>query len=177
MSLATTHDSADDSPGLLLWQVTNRWQAAIRATLKPFDLTHVQFVLLATLTYLGTSGAVTQKALADMAVTDPMMTSQVLRTLESRGLVHRPPHPSDRRARAVAVTESGRDLTNEAVIAVESCDTAFFGSLGADLPRFTASLRSLRQIGPQVSHRSTVPGRISAPVDPTSSTTPDVYAE
>ena len=32
MSLATQHDSADESPGLLLWQVTNRWQAAQRAT-------------------------------------------------------------------------------------------------------------------------------------------------
>src|SRR5690349_5182769 len=137
MSLATQHESADDSPGLLLWQVTNRWQAAQRAALKPFDITHVQFVLLATLTYLEASGAVTQRALADMAATDPMMTSQVLRTLESRGLVHRPPHPTDRRARAVAVTEAGRDLVNEAVVAVEACDTSFFAGLGGDLPAFT----------------------------------------
>jgi len=35
------HD-ADHSPGLLLWQVTNTWQAAQRAALRPFDLTHVQ---------------------------------------------------------------------------------------------------------------------------------------
>lgn len=145
MSLATRHESADDSPGLLMWQVTNRWQAAQRAALKPYDLTHVQFVLLATLTYLESSGPVTQKALAGMAVTDPMMTSQVLRTLESRGLVHRPPHPGDRRARAVAVTDSGRDLTNRAVVAVETCDAAFFAGLGADLPTFTEALRTLRQ--------------------------------
>ncbi|WP_199513853.1 MarR family winged helix-turn-helix transcriptional regulator [Nucisporomicrobium flavum] len=147
MSLATRHESADDSPGLLLWQVTNRWQAAQRAALKPYDITHVQFVLLATLTYLQASGAVTQRALADMAATDPMMTSQVLRTLESRGLVHRPPHPTDRRARAVAVTEAGRDLANEAVVAVEACDTAFFAGLGGDLPGFTKALRVLRQGG------------------------------
>ena len=44
--------SADDSTGLLLWQVTNRWQAAQRAALKPHGLTHVQFVLLASLTWL-----------------------------------------------------------------------------------------------------------------------------
>ncbi|WIM98542.1 MarR family transcriptional regulator [Actinoplanes oblitus] len=145
MSLATAHESADDSPGLLLWQVTNRWQAAQRAALKPFDITHVQFVLLATLTYLQASGPVTQKALAGMAATDPMMTSQVLRTLESRGLVHRPPHPTDRRARAVAVTEAGRDLANRAVIAVEACDAAFFAGLGDNLPVFLTALRSLRQ--------------------------------
>lgn len=143
MSLATRHADAGDSPGLLLWQVTNRWQAAQRAALKPFDITHVQFVLLATLTYLAASGPVTQKALAAMAATDPMMTSQVLRTLETRALVHRPPHPADRRARAVAVTDAGRELANRAVVAVEACDAAFFAALGDDLPAFTAALRTL----------------------------------
>jgi DNA-binding MarR family transcriptional regulator len=145
MSLDTRHASADDSPGLLLWQVTNRWQAAQRAALRPFDITHVQFVLLATLTYLESSGPVTQKTLADMAATDPMMTSQVLRTLESRELVHRPAHPTDRRARAVAVTPAGRDLANRTVVAVEACDATFFAGLGADLPTFTAALRTLRR--------------------------------
>jgi DNA-binding MarR family transcriptional regulator len=145
VSLASGFDSAEESPGLLLWQVTNRWQAAQRAALKPFDVTHVQFVLLAALTYLQASGPVTQKTLADMAATDPMMTSQVLRTLESRDLVHRPSHPTDRRARAVAVTDAGRDLANRAVVAVEACDAAFFAALGDDLPAFTVALRALRQ--------------------------------
>ena len=145
MSLASGFESAEESPGLLLWQVTNRWQAAQRAALKPFDITHVQFVLLAALTYLQASGPVTQKTLAGMAATDPMMTSQVLRTLESRDLVHRPAHPTDRRARAVAVTEVGRNLANQAVVAVEACDAAFFAGLGESLPAFTAALRTLRQ--------------------------------
>ena len=47
--LATEYEAAEDSPGLLLWQVTNRWQSAQRAALKPLGLTHVQFVLLASL--------------------------------------------------------------------------------------------------------------------------------
>ena len=50
--LATAFASTDESTGLLLWQVTNRWQAAQRAALKPYGLTHVQFVLLASLTWL-----------------------------------------------------------------------------------------------------------------------------
>ena len=143
MSLATRYSSADESPGLLLWQVTNRWQAAQRATLKPYGITHVQFVLLATLTYLEASGPVTQKALADLAATDPMMTSQVLRTLEGRELVHRLAHPTDRRARALAVTEAGRELVNRAVVAVEACDAEFFAALGADGTAFAAALRTL----------------------------------
>ncbi len=58
------------APRLLLWQVTNRWQAAQRAALKPFGLTHVQFVLLASLAWLDVEGPVTQKQLADHAVAD-----------------------------------------------------------------------------------------------------------
>jgi len=141
--LATEHESADASPGLVLWQVTNRWQAAQRAALKPFGLTHVQFVLLASLTWLDADGPVTQKALAAHAATDEMMTSQVLRALEAAGLVERAAHPTDRRARALRVTAAGRDLANRAVVAVEACDRAFFGAL-PDVAAFTAELVRLR---------------------------------
>ena len=128
--LDTEYDSADHSPGLLLWRVTNRWQAAQRAALKPYGLTHVQFVVLASLTWLAADGPVTQKALADHAALDPMMTSQVLRALEQLDLVHREDHPTDRRAKALAVTAAGRALANQAVKAVEACDAEFFAPLG-----------------------------------------------
>jgi DNA-binding MarR family transcriptional regulator len=141
--LATQFSDAQDSPGLLLWQVTNRWQAAQRAALKPIELTHVQFVLLASLAWLDVAGPVTQKRLADHAVADAMMTSQVLRALEKRSLVRREPHPVDRRARALAVTDEGRALANRAVLAVEACDQAFFSTLGDDLGRLTGLLRRL----------------------------------
>ena len=153
--LASKHDDADDSTGLLLWQVTNRWQAAIRAALKPFDLTHVQFVLLASLTWLTTETAgglddeqrsipVSQRRLAEHAATDPMMTSQVLRALEQRGMITRGFDPTDRRARALTVTAVGAALANRAVVAVETCDAAFFAALGPGLPVFTRALRTLR---------------------------------
>lgn len=143
--LATGFSSADDSPGLLLWQVTNRWQAAQRAALKPYGLTHVQFVLLASLTHLQAGGTpVTQRRLADHAATDPMMTSQVLRALEARGLLTRGPHPRDARARTLSVTDEGAAVANAAVAAVEACDAAFFAPLAEDAPAFTAALHTLR---------------------------------
>ena len=143
--LATVFASAEDSTGLLLWQVTNRWQAAQRAALKPHGLTHVQFVLLASLTWLAADGPVTQRQLADHAATDPMMTSQVLRTLEQRGLVERLPHPRDGRARALAVTSRGRALASQANGAVEACDAAFFAALGQDAGAFTIALGRLKR--------------------------------
>jgi DNA-binding MarR family transcriptional regulator len=140
--LATRHRSPDESPGFLLWRVTNRWQAAQRAALAPFGLTHVQFVLLASLTWLAADGPITQRLLAGHAATDPMMTSQVLRVLERRGLVERHVHPSDARARAVAATASGRALASRAVVAVEACDDAFFAAL-PDVAGFAGELRAL----------------------------------
>jgi len=143
--LRTGFASADESTGLLLWQVTNRWQAAQRAALQPFGLTHVQFVLAAALVWLAEDGPVTQRRLADFAGTDPMMTSQVVRVLEARGLVDRSPHPDDGRARALSVTGRGRALVNRAVVAVEACDAEFFGPLGRTRSPFTRALATLER--------------------------------
>lgn len=137
-SLATEFSNETDSTGLQLWRVTNAWQAAQRAALKPFGITHVQFVLLAALTWL--DATVTQRELAEYARTDPMMTSQVLRALEATGLVERPRHPTDRRARSVAVTAAGREAANRAVVAVERCDRGFFAALGDERGHFTKLL-------------------------------------
>ena len=141
--LATRFSRAEDSTGLLLWQVTNRWQAAQRTALKPFDLTHVQFVLLAALTWLGADGPVTQRQLADHAGTDPMMTSQVVRALERRNLLTRAAHHADRRAWSLSVTDEGVTLVNRAVVAVEACDECFFGPLGPARTALTRSLATL----------------------------------
>lgn len=139
--LDTEFESADQSTGLALWRVANVWQAAQRAALKPFDITHVQFVLLASLAYLDQE-AITQAELASHAGTDPMMTSQVLRALEAKGLVTRLPHPTDGRARVLAATPTGTALANRAVREVERCDREFFAVL-ADQRGFTAQLMSL----------------------------------
>ena len=141
--LGTAFSTAEESTGLLLWRVTNRWQAAQRAALQPFGLTHVQFVLTASLTWLGVDGPVTQKQLADHAGTDPMMTSQVVRALERRNLLIRAAHHTDRRARSVSATDEGVALVNRAVVAVEACDESFFGPLGHSRAGLTRSLAAL----------------------------------
>ncbi|MEB0202948.1 MarR family transcriptional regulator [Cryobacterium sp. 10S3] len=133
--------SAEDSTGLMLWRVTNAWQAAQRAALRPFGLTHVQFVLLASLVWLDTDGPTTQRELSRHAGTDPMMTSQVLRTLERKGLVERRGHPTDARAKSLRVTMAGAELARHANAAVEGVDQRFFTPLGAERAVFTGMLR------------------------------------
>lgn len=142
--LQTHFDDADESPGLVLWQVTNRWQAAQRAALAPLGLTHVQFVLLASLTWLASRlDVVTQRDLADHAATDPMMTSQVLRVLEEKELLERGSHPHDRRAKALVPTAAGVALANKAIGVVEQCDAGFFAPLD-DTHALLAALLRLR---------------------------------
>lgn len=117
----------DTSPGFLLWHATLRWQRAIAATLKPLGLTHVQFVLLASTWWLGDQGALpSQRELADNCGTDVMMTSQVVRTLEGKGLLVREADAADSRVKRLRVTDEGRDLAQRAVAEVEAADRAYF---------------------------------------------------
>jgi DNA-binding MarR family transcriptional regulator len=121
-----------DSPGFLLWRVSLRWQRLMTASLRPLGLTHVQFVLLASLWWLTKEAGErpSQRRLADLAGTDPMMTSQVVRALERKGLVVRSSHPTDSRARELAVTPEGEQLAHRAIGAVEAADRDFFGASG-----------------------------------------------
>jgi len=141
--LATEFDSPDASPGFLLWQITNKWQAQQRQALAKFDLTHVQFVLLASLVWATDQATFTQKQLADHAKTDVMMASQVLRTLEKKGLINRTPSRLDARSMTLRPTKKGIILANKAVIAVEAVDKEFFSVLGADLPFFIQAMQQL----------------------------------
>jgi DNA-binding MarR family transcriptional regulator len=122
-----------ESPGFLLWRATLRWQRLIAAALAPFELTHVQFVLLACAWWLNEEGETpSQAAVARQAGTDVKMTSQVLRGLEARGLLERRPDPSDSRARRIVTTRKGKTLAPKAIAAVEAADAEFFGAVSTE---------------------------------------------
>jgi DNA-binding MarR family transcriptional regulator len=123
-----------DSPGFVLWHATLSWQRRINAVLAPLDLTHVQFVLLACTWWLDERGETpNQQAVARQAGTDVKMTSQVLRTLESKGLLQRRIDPADSRARTLRPTRAGTELARRAIAAVETVDAEVFGDAAPDL--------------------------------------------
>src|SRR5437868_8363857 len=116
-----------ESARFLLWHATLRWQRGISQALQPLDLTHVQFVLLACTWWLNQHGErPTQVALAAQAGTDVKMTSQVVRSLERKGLVQRDVDAADTRARRLRVTRSGARLAPRAIAIVERVDADFF---------------------------------------------------
>ncbi|MBN8219425.1 MAG: MarR family transcriptional regulator [Spirochaetes bacterium] len=141
-------EQAEDSPGFLLWQATSLWQREIRRALVAFDLTHSQFVLIASIHWLTLGGnEVTQATLSQHSKIDPMTVSQVLRALQVRKLVRRRAHSSDTRAKAVELTEAGRGVVHEAVKAVEKFDMEFFAPLGSGLREFNNALKKLIKPG------------------------------
>jgi len=100
-------------------------------------------VLLASLTWLDQAGPISQRQLAHHARTDPMMTSQVIRALEKRGLVVRHAHPQDGRAFSLRATTAGAKLANRAIGAVEGVDKKFFGRLPDAGKRLSRDLNRL----------------------------------
>jgi DNA-binding MarR family transcriptional regulator len=136
----------EESPGFLLWHLTLRWQREVAVVLKPLGLTHVQFVLLASTWWLNTHAQQPNQAvLAAHAGTDVKMTSQVIRTLEQKGLITRDVDAADTRARRLVVTEAGTALAPQAIEAVEAVDVALLKPLSKTAARaFTDGLRQLR---------------------------------
>jgi DNA-binding MarR family transcriptional regulator len=133
----------EESPGFLLWHVTLCWQRDIAAALAPLDLTHVQFVLLASTWWLNTKEEnPNQQRLARHAGTDVKMTSQVLRRLEAKALVERQVDPADTRAKKLIVTDRGAEVAQQAIAAVEAVDAAFFKTV-SDRDALVVMLRQL----------------------------------
>jgi len=75
------------------------------ARFAPHGVTADQFVLLATLARGGE--ALTQRELARRMSSDPSTVRAMLGLLAARGLVERAKHPTDARARTVALTPKG----------------------------------------------------------------------
>lgn len=120
-------EGPEESPGFLLWQVSTKWRRQIEAALAKVGLTHIQFVLLASIGWLARNNTdVAQVELARHCGIDITMTSQVLRTLERKGYIARQQRKGDDRSKFSRLTESGSALVEQALPLVEAVDRQFF---------------------------------------------------
>jgi DNA-binding MarR family transcriptional regulator len=98
------------------------------ATFARYGVTADQFVLLATLARGGY--ALTQRELARRMSSDPSTVRAMLVLLERGGLVERDVHPTDGRARTVALTAAGKQAFGKLWAAGEPVRTGMLGALG-----------------------------------------------
>ena len=98
------------------------------AAFSPYGVTADQFVLIAT---LARGEALTQRELARRMSSDPSTVRAMLERLADRGLVEREPHPSDARARTVALTAKGKRTFRQLWTAGEPVRAKMLGALHA----------------------------------------------
>jgi DNA-binding MarR family transcriptional regulator len=125
----SVYKGPEESPGFLLWHVSTQWRSAIENVLKPLDLTHPQFVVLATIGWLTREGAIISQAdISRIAGLDPNTISQIVRGLEAKKLIERT-QKRDERSKNPILTDEGSKKLKIALPAVEQADTKFFSVL------------------------------------------------
>lgn len=142
-SKTSTFSTPEESPGFLLWRVSTLWRRKIEEVLKPIGLTHPQFVILATTAWLTRKNeAVTQVQIGKEAGLDPNTTSQILRSLQSKGYIERS-RKQDERSKSPSLTKKGGEVLKEALPAVERADAFFFDPVDVKKTGFLSALQKL----------------------------------
>lgn len=80
-----------------------------RRRIAPVGLTPDQFTTLRWLAENDPAG-MTQRDLGRLMSSDPNTITSILKRMEAAGLVRRSPHPEDRRANCIRITETGCEL-------------------------------------------------------------------
>ena len=139
-------DNSEKSTGLLFMRVYNKWHSMIKKELKKMNLTHPQFVVLASLAYLSQdSDEVTQVMISKLSGIDVMTVSQILSLLEKHDFVKRKEHSRDTRAKAVILNKKGEEILQKAVPLIEQIDEIFFKKLDTDEEQFKHFLVRLNE--------------------------------
>jgi DNA-binding MarR family transcriptional regulator len=122
-------DTPEDSPGFLLWQTTMIWQRQIKKALEPHNISHAQFVILASLMWFEAHNYdTTQILIVNQTKLDKMTVSKSLKKLVALGFVNRIEHESDTRAKSVMLTDKGIEIVRTLVPIVEGIDAGFFNA-------------------------------------------------
>ncbi|MCF8590102.1 MarR family winged helix-turn-helix transcriptional regulator [Gordonia liuliyuniae] len=117
--------------------------ARVESELKPFGLTFARFELLRLLAFSRSGALPISKASDRLQVHVSSATNAVARLVDA-GLVQRRPHPTDGRTTLVAITDSGRDLVEQATVALNTV-FADIGLPPAQSRALVDAIRTLRR--------------------------------
>ena len=125
----------------MLAQLARQTVAAEQPVLAAHGLSMWGYIVLSA---LDRSPIRTQAALADAIGADKTRIIPTLDELQEHGYIERIPDPDDRRARLLAITESGRSIKDAVQVAIQHGEEHWLGQLSAsDRDVF---LRALRQL-------------------------------
>lgn len=137
-------ESPSDSIGLSFIKAYNLWHKMIKEELNIINLTHPQFVVLASLGYLSQNNEeVNQVTISKQSDIDVMTVSTIIKNLEKSMLIIRKESKTDSRAKSVHLTKKGQILLNKALPLVEEIDTRFFDVLTPQKELFNILLQAL----------------------------------
>lgn len=131
-------------PGFMLWQVSKLWQRTLTNALRPFNIGSTEFVILGNaVRFSQLAQPATPALLMDATKIDRMTTSQILRSLEKKGLIERIEMSQDKRTFYVVPTSTGVTLADDALGKVIQAHTIFFGSIQDDIQHFLKTMQKL----------------------------------
>lgn len=136
--------SLDEAPGFVLAQTHFLFKARFKRELERAGLS-ITPEQLAVLGRLHEREGQTQRELADSTFKDFGSMTRMIDLMERKGLVERRPHPADRRAYALYLTQAGLGLKPAITRAVEAMYSDMWGGVDPkDIQRFLTMLRHLQ---------------------------------
>jgi DNA-binding MarR family transcriptional regulator len=117
--------------GFVLWRVTHRYERELEQALRPLDLTHLQFTLLALVAWMQKQGDLPSQAeLARTGDIHVMQVSNVLKALEAKALIVRSVAERNTTAKSVTLNVEGMERLRAAFPIAIDVQHRLFGEAG-----------------------------------------------
>lgn len=116
-------------PGYLLARLGEASRRRFATALEPEGLHPRHFGVM---TMVAAQPGMSQQVLHEKTAIDPSSMVAVIDELEERGLAERRPHPDDRRARMIVLTEQGEQSLERIRTVAADLQRDFFAALSAD---------------------------------------------
>ena len=129
-----------DSVGFQFWKLHQQWQKRVAEALSSYQITHTQFVMMASIAWFGEQHITPSQAqVSALMQIDKMAFSKAIRQLENKGFVLRNKHQQDARIKCLTLTEHALHILPQAMQAIDKVDNKVF-SLGERKAVFTRIL-------------------------------------